>query len=184
MLISGVGAEVKLPPRRNRGAGMEPRRVMVLDTVWCLKILGLAPLFNRYKNNMPRFPGTHSPFLSLQRWTVISKALILMFYTRWFPSPPIPNPFSCPLPLVQTGRITPFKKHTILSHSHQSVPHVATAWDCPSVLFSKAPVACTLLFQSWWNICSSFICLFGNVVVIPVTQCMDEKYNKTKRICI
>jgi len=33
MLISGVGAEVKLPPRRNRGAGMEPRRVMVLDTV-------------------------------------------------------------------------------------------------------------------------------------------------------
>lgn len=33
MLISGVGAEVKLPPRRNMGAGMELRRVMVLNTV-------------------------------------------------------------------------------------------------------------------------------------------------------
>lgn len=36
MLISGMGAEVKLPPRRNMAAGMEPRKVTVLDRITSL----------------------------------------------------------------------------------------------------------------------------------------------------
>lgn len=180
-------SRLTLPPRRSMGAGTEPERAMVLDTVCCLRMWCLALLFNRYKDNVPRFPGTCKTlyFLSLELWTMIRKALFIP--TQITPQVSHPNPPPAEPLSMQTGRIIPFKKHIILFHLHQYVSqsHVAAAaWDCPSVLFSKASVARTTLSQSLLNICSFFMCLFGNVVVIPVTQCMDEKQNKTKRICI
>lgn len=65
------------------------------------------------------------------------------------PNPPPAHPLS-----MQTGRIIPFKKHIILFHLHQYVSQscVAAAWDCPSVLFSKASMARTILSRSLLNI--------------------------------
>lgn len=114
---------------------------------------------------------------------MISKALIPVFEPR-LPQMFYPNPPSrASLQLLLRKRKNNPIQNTSFFHLHQYVSqfHVAVAWDCLSVLFSKASMACTILFQSWLNICSFFMCLFGNVVVIPVTQCMDEiqiKQNK------
>jgi hypothetical protein len=88
---------------------------------------------------------------------------------------------------MQTGKIIPFKKkNIILFHLHQYVSrsHVAVAWDCPSVLFSKASMAFTILFPVMTEHLLLLHVPVGNVVVIPVTQCMDEKQIKQKSVSV
>lgn len=91
----------------------------------------LALLFNRYKDNVPRFPGTCKTlyFLSLELWTMIHKALFIPTQVTpqvSHPSPPPAYPLS-----MQKGRIIPFKKHIILFHLHQ--------YMCPSPMLLLLP---------------------------------------------
>lgn len=134
-------SRVTLPPRRSMGAGTEPGRVTVLDIVCYLRMWCLALLFNRYRDNVPRFPGTCKTlyFLSLELWTMIRKALFIP--TQVTPPGTHPNPAPAHLLSMQTGRIISFKKHIILFHLHPYVSqsHVAAAWIVRQFYFRKHP---------------------------------------------
>lgn len=145
--------------------------------IWCL-----ALSFKWYRDNVPRFPGTprtlHLYLFSSELWL----ARPLFCPAQLIPSVSHPRHPSCPPPNpLQVGRLTPSPSPKI---DNPFGHHV-----CPGpTLLLPGIFSISLIFSGIHGLHNpvpvmtehlpSFMCLFGNVVVIPFTQCMDDKQRK------
>lgn len=182
MLISKMWIEANCLEEEKHGSWTGARRSNGSRhrlRIWCL-----ALWFNWYRGNVPRFPGTprilHPYLFSSELWL----ARPLFRPAQLIPQVSHPQTSSCPPPNpLQAGRLTPSppprkKIDNPFWSSRVSRSHVAVAWDFSiSFIFigihglhNPVPVMTEHL--------PSFMCLFGNVVVIPFTQCMDDKPRK------
>lgn len=151
-----------------------------------LRIWGLALWFNWYRDNVPRFPGTlrtlHPYLFCSELWL----ARPLFRPAQLIPQVSHPQTSSCPPPNpLQAGRLTPYphphpqKIDNPFGHHVCPGPTLLLPGIFPSVLFSVASMACTILFQSWLNICPPSCACLGMLLWSPLHSAwMTNQENK------
>lgn len=168
---------------------MEPGNLMVLDIVWYLKMWYPALSFNRYKENVPRFPETFEilSFLSHSLWTVISKVLLPASSPAKPPGAPSQPCSFCPpaIPYANSEN-NPIQK----THHHFPFPLICVPVPCCCCL----GLSVSFIFKGIHGLHNLVPAMTEHLLLVhvPVRKCCCDnllhsawwKTNKTKSICI